>query len=426
MFGTRRRFLTLIGTTSIAGITGCSGDNTDENESPTIEPDQPQQVDTLAAGLEFGTRDLGEAVAVSNDSAIILVSDSGWEYDTGAAYVFEQSGSEWNHQQNLLAEDSRKGNNVAESLAISNDGSTAVLGAPSIGGADETPTERAGSAYIFKRSDGVWNQRAKLTADGSDDTDLFGIPVAVSGDASTAVVGAASSIYIFEQSNGEWNQQTILSPDDSNDEDRFGTGLAISGNGTTVIVGAPGEESSNRRRAGSAYVFAQSNGEWRQQTKLTASNDESAEQYGYSVAVSDDGKTAIVGANSGRNSTLDRAGVAFVFEKSDGIWSREEKLAPESVNGGSLESVTITDDGSTIAIGAPNGIPGEGEGSVFLFEQSNGVWNQQATLSPEDTDSKSIFGWSVTVSGDGDTTVVGAPSGSPPEEDKKGSAYVFQ
>jgi hypothetical protein len=407
-------------------MAGCGGDDTGEDEPP----DPPQQITTLTPGVESGTQDFGESVALSSGSSTIVVSDSGREYDTGAAYVFERSGDDWRSQQHLVPADAERENNVAESLAVSDDGRTVVVGAPSIGGADETPTERNGSAYVFERSDGGWDQQAKLTAE-ADSEDLFGISTAISGDSSTLIIADpgrnadAGVAYVFEQSDETWNRQATLTADDGDDQDRFGTGLSISENGSTVAVGAPGEEGPNVTGTGSAYVFEQTDDGWNQQTKLVDNGDGIGRQ-GSTVSLSNDGGTVVVGADHEGGSNEGIVGFVAVYERSDERWNQTVTFAPETDDNGSIGSLTVSDDGGTTAVGVPDGTPGETNGSAFLFEQSDGEWKRQATVRPQDSDTETVFGWSVAVSGDGTTTVVGAPDGSPPERGGAGVVYVFE
>jgi hypothetical protein len=142
-------------------------------------------------------------------------------------------------------------------VGVADDGSIAVVGA--IGDEDPNGGRRAGSAYVFSRSGGGWQQEAKLAADDGDSGDEFGVSVEVSGNGSTAVIGArsdedpngdeAGSAYVFSRSSGEWQQETKLAADDGDSGDEFGSSVGVSGDGSTAIIGAFGDE------AGSAYVF---------------------------------------------------------------------------------------------------------------------------------------------------------------------------
>ena len=204
----------------------------------------------LAANDFFGI-----SVAVSGDTAVIgAYWDNDGGTDSGSAYVFTRSGVAWSEQAKLTASDSTADDLFGYAVAVSGD--TAVIGAY----ANDDGGTDSGSAYVFARSGVAWSEQAKLTA-ASDSAagDQFGISVAVSGD--TAVIGADSdddggtasgSAYVFTRSGGAWNQQTKLTASDSAANDFFGVAVAVSGD--TAVIGAIGNDDGGSE-SGSAYVF---------------------------------------------------------------------------------------------------------------------------------------------------------------------------
>ena len=159
--------------------------------------------------------------------------------NTGAAYVFRNSGGTWSQQAKLSDGASKDG--FGTSVAMS--GSTVVVGAPD---ADSF----TGAAYIFVNSGGTWSQQAELTASDGAPDDFFGA-VAISG--STVVVGAQDhdsmgAAYVFVNSGGTWSQQAKLTASDGASGDSFGISVAMYH--STAVIGAPGHAS-----IGAAYVF---------------------------------------------------------------------------------------------------------------------------------------------------------------------------
>jgi hypothetical protein len=104
---------------------------------------------------------------------------------------------------------------------------------------------------------------------------------------------------------GTWNQQAKLLASDGVAGDYFGMRIGISYNGNTVLVGAPQQAAG----LGAAYVFTRAGSVWTQQQKLTASDAAVGDVFGGYCALSDDGNTAIIGAQ-GKNSIT---GAAYVF-----------------------------------------------------------------------------------------------------------------
>jgi hypothetical protein len=126
----------------------------------------------------------------------------------------------------------------------------------------------------------AWNQQAKLTASDAAANDEFGNAVAVSGN--TAVVGgwldddggtSSGSVYVFVRSGGSWSQQAKLTASDANFNDLFGFSVAISGD--TAVDGAPYTDGDGGTSNGSAYVFVRSGGSWSEKCAswLTASGE---------------------------------------------------------------------------------------------------------------------------------------------------------
>ena len=256
-----------------------------------------------AAEDEFG-------ISVAVDGNTVLVGahqDDDNGDNSGAAYIFTKFGDVWgnapasgNHRvetAKLVASDAAANDEFGISVAL--DGDTAVIGAYHDDHTDDGNTiGNAGSAYVFTKVSGVWSQKAKLIAVDGAANDEFGISVAVDGD--TAVIGARQddtsdgAAYVFTKVSDVWSQKAKLTASDGAADDEFGISVAVEGD--TVVIGAY-QDDDNGDLSGSAYVFTRdSSGGWRQRDKLTASDGEARDRYGYSVGVS--GDTVVVGAYS--------------------------------------------------------------------------------------------------------------------------------
>ncbi len=254
---------------------------------------------------------------------------------------------------------------------------------------------------------------AKLIASDAAAFDSFGTSVAVSGD--TAVVGVwlddhvggntdEGSAYVFVRSGGVWAQQAKLIASDAAANDRFGLSVAVSGD--TVVVGAHFDDHAVGIDHGSAYVFVRSGGVWTQQQKLIASDAAADDQFGYSVAVS--GDTAVVGAWADNHLGGNDAGSAYVFVRSGVVWIEQAKLIASDAELFENFGNSVAVSGDTAVVGARNdNYPGGVQaGSAYVFVRSGGGWTQQVKLTPSDAAVSDEFGISVAVSGD--TAVVGA------------------
>ncbi|MCX4246383.1 hypothetical protein [Paraliomyxa miuraensis] len=313
-------------------------------------------------------------------------------------------------------------------------------------------------------------------------SDHFGVSVTLSGDGNTLAVGAyledsnangvnpgpaaeaddsasnSGAVYVFTRDGmGSWSQQAYLKASNTDANDRFGVSVALSGDGNTLAVGAyledsnangvnPGpaaEADDSAGSAGAVYVFTRDGmGSWSQQAYLKASNTGASDQFGWSVALSEDGNTLAVGTdgessnangvNPGPAAEADDSasgsGAVYVFTRDGmGTWSQQAYL--KASNTGSVDffgtSVALSADGSTLAVGArqedsnANGVnPGpaaeannsaNNAGAVYVFSRDGmGSWSQHAYLKASNTGQSDYFGFSVALSGDGNTLAVGA------------------
>jgi hypothetical protein len=240
---------------------------------------------------------------------------------TGAAWVFTRSNGIWTQQGNKLVGTGAVGAAwQGFSVALSGDGNIAIVGGPY----DNSYT---GAAWVFTRSGGVWTQRgSKLLGTGAIGNAGQGRSVALSGNSNTAIVGGPSdnsgigAAWFWTLSNNVWTQQGgKLVGNDVAGMAEQGTSVALSGDGNTAIVG--GEEDDSQ--VGAAWVYTRSNGIWTQQgSKLFGTGPVGAAGQGWSVALSGDGNTAIVGGPYDNSYT----GAAWVFTRSGGVWTQRGRL----------------------------------------------------------------------------------------------------
>ncbi|MGE0546082.1 MAG: integrin [Kofleriaceae bacterium] len=224
--------------------------------------------------------------------------------------------------------------------------------------------------------------------------------------------------------------------------DKFGFAVAISTSGDTLAIGAYSEASNasadqlnnGAPECGAVYVFERSNTEWRQEAYLKANNAETWDNFGRSIALSDDGSTLAVGARledgssagvggTETDNSLAEAGAAYVFVRSGTSWFQQAYLKASNPGAGDFfgDSVALSGDGSTLAVGAvieasaADGINGDQSddtapeaGAVYVFERTAGAWSQQAYLKASNSGPMAHFGASLALSNDGNTLVAGA------------------
>src|SRR6516162_6875067 len=197
---------------------------------------------------------------------------------------------------------------------------------------------------------------------------------------------------------------------------RQGVSVALSADGNTAIVGGPHDNSTT----GAAWVYTRRGGIWTPQgSKLVGTGAAGSAGQGGSVALSADGTVAIVGGPHDNSFT----GAAWVSSRSGGIWSQQgSKLVGTGAVGNADQgwSVALSADGNTAIVGgfADNSYTG----AVWVYTRSSGVWTQQGSkLVGVGAVGNADQGWSVALSADGNTVVVGGPR----DNAYSGAAWVY-
>ncbi len=329
----------------------------------------------------------------------------------------------------ILASDGAAGDYFGWSVSLSGD--YAIVGAYQ----DDDNGSSSGSAYILYKDQGGtnnWGELTKLTASDGAASDYFGSSVSLSGD--YAIVGAYNddnngSAYIFhkdQDGTNSWGQLTKLTASDGASGDYFGYSVSLSG--AYAIVGAFGDD-DNGSLSGSAYVFHKDQGgtnNWGELTKLTASDGDADDRFGYSVSIS--GDYAIVGANNDDDNGSN-SGSAYIFQKNQGgtnNWGQLIKLNASDGNAGDYFGFSVSLSGDNATIGA-NGDDGNGNnaGSAYIFQKDQGGtnnWGELTKLTASDGAAGDQFGYSVYLSGN--YVVIGSPYDYH-SATNSGSAYMF-
>ncbi len=349
----------------------------------------------------------GFSVAISSDGNTAVMGGYADNNNAGAAWVFTRSGGAWTQQgPKLVGADTIGAAFQGISVAISSDGNTIMIGGPQ-------DNNSAGAVWVFSRSGGVWTQHGtKLVGTGSQYGAGQGNSVAISSDGNTAIEGGVfdetftGATWVFTRSGNVWTQQGpklvgtgfLQSP-------YQGSSVAISSDGNTAIVGGIGDNFG----VGAAWIFARSGGVWTQQgSKLLGTGAVGHSNQGNSVAISPDGNTVFVG---GPEDNTYEGGV-WVYTRSGSVWTQQgPKL--DGTGGSELPtphqgySVAISSDGNTFIESGPYD---HDTGAVWVFKQSGGIWTQQGTkVDGSGATGNARQGYSVAISSNGDTFIVGGP-----------------
>ncbi|WP_309381220.1 InlB B-repeat-containing protein [Cerasicoccus frondis] len=359
----------------------------------------------IYAGDPTHGANFGSSVCIDGNTVVVgAYGDDHAGYNSGSAYIYKQIGGVWVEEAKLTTSDAAEADYFGRSVSISGD--TVIIGAHRQGD--------RGCAYLYIRSDGVWTEQAKLTSSDGEFGDIFGISVSIDGD--TAVVGSTESAYIYTRSENVWTEQAKLEASDASAGDSFGISVSISGD--SVVVGANNDDDT-----GSAYVYTRVGDVWTEQAKLNASNAVVNDYFGSAVSIS--GDSIIVGAYADDDSGT-WSGSAYIFIQVNGNWSEQTKLTASDADALDEFGSSVSISGDTAVVGAAsNDDAGESSGSAYVFSRIDGVWHQKELLTASDAFPRDYFGSSVSISNN--TVIVGAESeeGEHTWINNVGSAYIY-
>lgn len=332
--------------------------------------------------------------------------------DSGAAYVFVRSGSNWTQQAYLKPTEIAAGDGFGGQVGISKD--MIVVGSvrsdtPS-GLASGRPA-RKGAAYTFERQNGNWSQRQQFSASDAVNGDLFGYSVVM--DAETIFVAAplaggvsaaVGAVYVFTKQNGQWTEVQILKPSTAAAGGMFGSSLWLYPG--VLFVGADQELGG----AGALYVFARRGEAWVEQQRLAGDPGRNDHNFGWAVAMNGD-RLAISASASNDPTSVSPAGSVYLYKRAGDQWVANGVMqAPVARSSDYFGSILCMTD-SALVIGASGdaggarGIGGDptrsdssASGAVYIYPIVDSVSATPVYLKASNADSLDGFGYAMTCS----------------------------
>lgn len=300
-------------------------------------------------------------------------------------------------------------------VALSADGNVVAVGSPT----DDTAADDAGIVRVYAQLPGGWSQLG-APIPGVAATDLAGSSVALSDDGLVLAVGAPGYssemlpgagptgwVRVYAWSGTTWVQRGTTQYG-RNDHDRFGYSVSLSDDGSVLAVGAP-QRDAYANNAGQTTILTWANGSWGETATINGSA--ASDQSGRSVSLNGDGSRVAIGAPSAGGSNT---GDVRVFGVGGGLWGQ----VGSTLNGVAWadfgRSVSLSDDGTVLAIGAPSDALSDGR--TFVYHYSGGAWTLRGSAIDSEGDND-LSGKSVSLSGDGSVVAIGAD-----ENDAAGSA----
>lgn len=256
--------------------------------------------------------------------------------------------------------------------------------------------------------------------DGEADRDMSGSSISLSSDGTRVAIATRQVIAvvrIYEYAGGNWIQ---LGTDINS-----GSAVSLSGDGTRVAIGALGYN-GNGSESGRVQIYEYSEGNWIQ---LGADiNGEAAGDYsGWSVSLSSDGSRVAIGAPGNEGNAGPFSGHVRIYEFTGGSWDQlGNDIDGERQEDFSGAAVSLSPDGSRVAIGAPNNnAKGMYSGHVRVYNYNGTVWRKLgADIDGEADDDYS--GSSVSLSADGNRVAIGAPGNDGNAGPQAGHVRIYE
>ena len=374
----------------------------------------------------------GKSVALSQDGTIAIVGAPGDDDNgsqSGSVYFYRWNGTNW-EETKLIASDGAGGNYFGEAVSLSQDGNTAAVGAYW----DNDNGSQSGSSYIFQWNGTSWDETKLIASDGAAG-DYFGKKISLSPDGNTVAVGAymsddhgdrSGSVYIYKWNGSTW-EETKFTASDAAADDRFGCSLSLSRDGNTLAVGAFYDDDKGSE-SGSAYIYKWDGINW-EETKLIASDGGWMNQFGHSISLSYDGNTVVVGAYAD-NDNGSSSGSIYIYGWDGTQWNETKIIASDGETFTFFgTAVSLSRDGHTVAVGASyisNTMYyfNSDPGSVYVYKRNGTMWDEIKIVATDGA-GYDYFGETVSLSADGSTVLVGAFSDDD-DGSQSGSVYIYK
>ncbi|MFZ5438856.1 MAG: EGF domain-containing protein [Myxococcota bacterium] len=288
--------------------------------------------------------------------------------------------------------------------------------------------------------------RVTLTVGGLPAQSGVASALSLSGLVTTTSVNVTAQSGATRSTAISFSRQDYLKATEVQTFANFGMAIALSADGRTLAVGAPEQDllgPGGSFNGGAVFIFVRSGESWSQQAVLRASNVDDEDRFGLALALSADGSTLAVGAPGEdsaspgvdgvqANEGASDSGAVYVFTRLASSWAQQTYLKASSPERFAAFgwSVSLSHDGDSLAVGAPYADgPGSAvadSGTVSVFQRTAGAWAQQASVRAPTPTIRGSFGLGLALSGDGGRLAVGGLNSGVIVLVRSGAAWVVE
>ncbi len=211
-----------------------------------------------------------------------------------------------------------------------------------------------------------------------------------------------------------------LTASDGDSGDYFGRSVAL-GDGYAV-VGASDDDNGRGKDAGAVYIFTKSGENWIEPIKILNQDGAEGDYFGYALAA--DGDYVVVGA-PWDDDKGEQSGSAYILKRDGTTWSQQAKLIPSDGGADNRFGIAVDISGDYVLIGAffDNDF-GTRSGSAYIFKRNGTIWSEQAILQANDGAEGDWFGVSLAI--DDDYAAVGSRYNDNEKGTDAGAVYIFK
>ncbi|WP_163409435.1 T9SS type A sorting domain-containing protein [Flavobacterium ajazii] len=359
----------------------------------------------------------GSSISLSSDGNVVAIGSSaeaGNGTDSGQVRVFKNASGVWTKQGQSINGEAAQ-DYSGSSISLSSDGSVIAIGARYNDGNGKD----SGHVRVYKNVSGVWIQIG-ADIDGEALEDYSGWSVSLSSDGSVVAIGAPGNdgsegytfykghVRVYKNVSGVW---TKIGADIDGEAafDESGKSVSLSSDGNVVAIGAP-YNNGNGTQSGHVRVYKNVSGVW---TKIGADIDGKAayDRIGSYISLSSDGNVVAIGMPFNELiGSSSSSGQVRVYKNVSNVWTQQgADINGEAISDFSGSSVSLSSDGSVVAIGAPyNAQNGAYSGHVRIYKNVSGVWTQLG-LDIDGAAANDKSGSSVSLSSNDSVVAIGAP-----------------
>ena len=317
----------------------------------------------------------GYSVSINSDGTIVAIGG----HKGNETRVYEYDGTQW-VQIGQDIDGEANSDSSGWSVSINSDGTIVAIGAIN----NDANGGNSGHTRVYQYVGTQWVQMGQ-DIHGQAAQYQSGWSVSINSDGSIVAIGEPRNdangldagntrVYKYDASASQWVQMgQDISGQNLDDHDNSGHSVSINSDGTIVAITAICDDDGGAN-SGNTRVYEYNGTQW-VQIGQDIDGESNHDRSGSSVSINSDGTIVAIGANANDGNGSGNSGHTRVYHYSSTLseWVKiGEDIDGEATQDESGSSVSISGDGTTVAIGAPKSdANGNNSGSTRVYKLTN-------------------------------------------------------